>query len=123
LVRVWDTKSSSLIYEGRRYEFCYFISRGSDFANIHSINFDQTSRFVVVSSDKETVHVFKIGIKRTALVKFSVNSDKSSQCVFLENEGGRKRVLAVYGDGGAYVVSFEDDEVGGSKKDMFKILK
>jgi hypothetical protein len=97
--------------------------RGSDFARIQCINFDHASRFLVVSSDKETVHVFKIGGMKTALVKFGVKSDKASQCVFLEEEGGRKRVLAVYGDGGAYVVSFEADGRGGSKKEVFKILK
>jgi WD40 repeat protein len=115
LVRVWDTKSSSLIYEGRR---------GSDFARIQCINFDVSSKILVVSSDKETVHVFKVGGSRTAIVKFRhVKSGQSSECVFLEASGGRRRVLVVYGDGGAYIVGFEEGGDGSVKKEVYKILK
>ena len=51
LVRIFDTNSGELVQELRR---------GADKAEIFSIAFDATSQWLAVSSDKGTVHVFKL---------------------------------------------------------------
>ena len=51
LIRLFDTSTGENIQELRR---------GSDNAEIYSIAFDNTNRFLAVSSDKKTVHIFII---------------------------------------------------------------
>jgi len=52
LIRIWDTASSEKLQELRR---------GADQANIQSLCFSpKTSKWLAVSSDKGTVHIFKI---------------------------------------------------------------
>lgn len=51
LIRVWDVTTGKMLWEFRR---------GTDRAIIWSINFDKESSKIVVSSDKGTVHVFRL---------------------------------------------------------------
>ena len=39
----------------------YEFRRGSNFAHIYSMQFDPQSKHLVVSSNRETVHVFRLG--------------------------------------------------------------
>jgi len=63
LVRIWDTVSGDKLQELRR---------GADVAEIYSICFSKDSKWLTLSSDKNTVHVFaldKIVWDKTAKVK------------------------------------------------------
>jgi WD40 repeat protein len=51
LIRVFDTKTGKLLHELRR---------GAERADIYSISFHPSNQWIVVSSDKGTVHVFKL---------------------------------------------------------------
>ena len=51
LIRLFDTSSGEQIQELRR---------GTENAEIYSISFDDTNRFLAVSSDRKTVHIFII---------------------------------------------------------------
>ena len=51
LIRIHNTFDATLVQEVRR---------GSDKAEIYSISFDQTSRFIASTSDKGTCHIFAI---------------------------------------------------------------
>eukprot|EP01114_Cavostelium_apophysatum_P010589 TRINITY_DN2449_c0_g2_i1.p1 TRINITY_DN2449_c0_g2~~TRINITY_DN2449_c0_g2_i1.p1 ORF type:complete len:355 (+),score=66.06 TRINITY_DN2449_c0_g2_i1:178-1242(+) len=51
LIRIFDTKSGSQLQELRR---------GADKAEIYSLSFHQTSKWICVSSDKGTVHIYHI---------------------------------------------------------------
>ena len=51
LVRVYDTQTGALQQELRR---------GADRAVIHSLCFDQLCKYLACSSDKGTVHIFKL---------------------------------------------------------------
>jgi WD40 repeat protein len=51
LIRIFDTSSGELVQELRR---------GADKAEIFSIAFDATSQWLAVSSDKGTIHIFKL---------------------------------------------------------------
>mmetsp|Transcript_94939 Transcript_94939/g.238117 ORF Transcript_94939/g.238117 Transcript_94939/m.238117 type:complete len:494 (+) Transcript_94939:232-1713(+) len=61
IVRVYDTTSGM-----RRQE----LRRGADRAEIHSLAFSPTGDFLVVSSDKGTIHIFAIG-RPTSVVSSS----------------------------------------------------
>ena len=52
LIRLFDTSTGETL-RGLR--------RGTDSAEIYSINFDKTSQYVLVTSSKGTVHIFNIG--------------------------------------------------------------
>ena len=41
--------------------------RGSDKAEIYSIAFDRNSTFIACSSDKGTIHIFKVALGKVAL--------------------------------------------------------
>ena len=51
LIRVFDTQNSQLLQELRR---------GADRAEIYSLSFNNSSRYVCVSSDKGTLHIFQL---------------------------------------------------------------
>jgi len=51
LIRLWDALNGEKWAEFRR---------GSDQASISHLVFDDESKFITVSSDKDTVHVFKV---------------------------------------------------------------
>jgi len=55
IIRVFDV-SANQDAPTKLYEF----RRGSNFARIHSMRFDPASQHLVVSSNRETVHVFKL---------------------------------------------------------------
>jgi WD40 repeat protein len=54
LIRVWDTRTGVQLQELRR---------GMNAAEIYSIAFNDTSRWLAVSSDKNTIHVFSLESK------------------------------------------------------------
>jgi len=56
LIRVFDLKTAQLIREFRR---------GSDHAKIYSITFDAESKFLAVTSDKGTAHIYDLTIPPT----------------------------------------------------------
>ena len=58
LIRLFDTSTGACL-KGLR--------RGNDSAEIYSINFDKTSQYVLITSNKGTVHIFNIG--KSKLVK------------------------------------------------------
>lgn len=51
LVRIWDVDTMNKLAEVRR---------GSDYANIQSVYFSDDSKFLIVSSDKSTVHIYSL---------------------------------------------------------------
>jgi WD40 repeat protein len=65
LIRLFDTSTGDAIQELRR---------GTENAEIYSIAFDNTNRFLAVSSDRKTVHIFII--------------NKEDKVELSENEGG-----------------------------------
>lgn len=60
LVRVFATESGSLAQELRR---------GTDKADLQSVAFDASARWLACTSDKATVHVFSLGLARKAVYK------------------------------------------------------
>ena len=58
IIRVWDSTNR----QGRINKLAE-LRRGSDSATIHCINFSSDSQFLVVSSDKGTVHVFALQVR------------------------------------------------------------
>lgn len=118
LLRVHHTSSRKLIAEFRR---------GSDCANIYSINFSMDSAFLCCSSDKGTVHIFAIndqklnkksslapvgmlGIRMGSYVEsqwgvaqFSLPSETPCVCAFV---GDKKSVVAVCMDGSLHKYGF-----------------
>ncbi|XP_055819864.1 autophagy-related protein 18a-like [Solanum dulcamara] len=53
LIRIFSTQDGTLLQEVRR---------GADRAEIHSVSFDPTAQWLAVSSDKGTVHVFRLKV-------------------------------------------------------------
>jgi WD40 repeat protein len=51
LVRIFDTETKNQIYEFRR---------GSDYANIQNIYFSDDSKFLLISSDRSTLHIYSL---------------------------------------------------------------
>ncbi|KAF9353353.1 autophagy protein [Mortierella sp. AD094] len=52
VVRIWSIPNAQRLYQFRR---------GSQSARIHSLSFNMTSTLLCVSSDTDTVHIFKLG--------------------------------------------------------------
>jgi len=67
LIRVWDTTTGEKLQELRR---------GADQAEIQSLCFSPTSKWLAVSSDKGTIHIFKVR-------KPNIKDDKEK---FVENQ-------------------------------------
>ena len=72
LVRVFDTKSGSLLHEFRR---------GANPANIFCINFNQDSSMLCVASDHGTVHIFALEDVRKNRQSRSVAAADECVCV------------------------------------------
>lgn len=51
LIRIFETEEGAPLQEVRR---------GSDKAEIYSITFDKSSRWIACSSDKGTIHIFTV---------------------------------------------------------------
>lgn len=51
MIRLWDTENGSKVQELRR---------GKDPANIYFLSFDPLSKYLSVSSDKGTIHIFAV---------------------------------------------------------------
>lgn len=124
LIRIYDTDTSQLIQELRR---------GAESAEIYCISFDKTGKYLAVSSDRKTVHIFFInseesGVNRQSVfggvanffgvgkhyfnsewsfAKFKINSPKSICCFGPENT-----IIVVTYDGKYYQASF-DSSTGG----------
>ncbi|KAF9113261.1 autophagy protein [Mortierella sp. AM989] len=52
VIRIWSIPNAQRLYQFRR---------GSQAARIHSLSFNMTSTLLCVSSDTDTVHIFKLG--------------------------------------------------------------
>jgi WD repeat-containing protein 45 len=61
LIRVFDLKNSKLVHEFRR---------GIDMARINNICFDPTSKYLIVSSNKGTIHIYSLETTQTNTKSF-----------------------------------------------------
>ena len=81
LIRLFDTSTGSFL-KGLR--------RGNDSAEIYSINFDKTSQYVLITSNKGTVHIFNIGkskiVKNPKSFLSSLAPYLNLQNTYLDNE-------------------------------------
>ena len=81
LIRLFDTATGAFI-KGLR--------RGNDSADIYSINFDKTSQYVLITSNKGTVHIFNIGkskvVKNPKSFLSSLAPYLNMQNTYLDNE-------------------------------------
>ena len=81
LIRLFDTSTGAFL-KGLR--------RGNDSAEIYSINFDKTSQYVLITSNKGTVHIFNIGkskiVKNPKSFLSSLAPYLNLQNTYLDNE-------------------------------------
>jgi WD40 repeat protein len=82
IIRIYSTEDGDLLKELRR---------GTDYAEIYSLNFDLSSQFLICSSSKGTVHIFNIkennsGIKNQKSFLSSIGSYLKIQNDYLKNE-------------------------------------
>ena len=81
ILRLFSTSTGTLLKELRR---------GTDFAEIYSINFDKSSKYVLISSSKGTIHIFNVTKNDTAKNPKSILSSIAPylkmQNSFLDNE-------------------------------------
>jgi len=120
LIRIWDTKTGKQVKEFRR---------GTDRAAINCINFSKDTKFLCVSSNKGTIHIFALegetraeetegggrvwsnflGIGkplwRWSTAQFHV-TDPQSICCFGEDNS----VVVVCSDGNFYKYHFDDEK-------------
>ena len=81
LIRLFDTSTGAFL-KGLR--------RGNDSADIYSINFDKSSRYVLITSNKGTVHIFNMGknklVKNPKSFLSSLAPYLNMQNTYLDNE-------------------------------------
>lgn len=81
IIRLFSTKEGTLLKEFRR---------GTDFAEIYSLNFDLNSQFLICSSSKGTIHIFNVkenkGVKNPKSFLSSLGSYLNIQNDYLKNE-------------------------------------
>jgi WD40 repeat protein len=126
LIRVFDTSKRQRVVELRR---------GADAATLYCIAFSHDSDFLVVSSDKGTVHIFalkdthlnrrshfsSIGFahqyvdSQWALAKFTIAAECACICAF----GPGQAVYAICVDGTFHKYNFTPD--GGCLRDSFDV--
>eukprot|EP01096_Ripella_sp_DP13-Kostka_P017064 TRINITY_DN8626_c0_g1_i1.p1 TRINITY_DN8626_c0_g1~~TRINITY_DN8626_c0_g1_i1.p1 ORF type:complete len:339 (-),score=109.82 TRINITY_DN8626_c0_g1_i1:21-1037(-) len=128
LIRVWDTTNGQLMCEFRR---------GSERAKIYSIAFHRNSRWIVVSSDKSTIHIFDTTQRVTAapsggsrsffksildskptFAQFRLNLPESTQslCAFGQDD---RTVIVVCSDGNYYRYEFDPVKGGDAQQKGF----
>lgn len=75
LIRIYNTTDGSLIQELRR---------GSEKADIYSIGFDLQSNYIIVASDRGTVHLFAIskGVINPSSAKKEIKNQTSMYLLF-----------------------------------------
>ena len=78
LIRIWSTQDGKLLQEVRR---------GTDKAEIYSIVFDKINKWIAVSSDKHTIHLFAVDLKRDGIPLKDENEDDQAPP---EGAGGNK---------------------------------
>ena len=69
LIRLFDTSTGEAIQELRR---------GSENADIFSIAFDDANKFLAVSSDRKTIHIFIININKEEKIEKNENNENSA---------------------------------------------
>ena len=81
IIRLFNTTTGYLLKELRR---------GTDFAEIYSLNFDKTSQYILCSSSKGTVHIFNVysnkAVKNPKSILSSFGSILNLQNTYLDNE-------------------------------------
>ena len=81
IIRLFNTSNGNLLKELRR---------GTDFAEIYSLNFDPTSQYILCSSSKGTIHVFNIrknkNVKNPKSFLSSIAPLLNLQNTYLDNE-------------------------------------
>ena len=81
ILRLFSTSTGALLKELRR---------GTDFAEIYYINFDKSSKYVLCSSSKGTVHIFNVtkndAVKNPKSILSSIAPYFKMQNSFLDNE-------------------------------------
>ena len=81
ILRLFSTSTGNLLKELRR---------GTDFAEIYSINFDKSSKYVLISSSKGTIHIFNVTkndtVKNPKSILSSIAPYLKMQNSFLDNE-------------------------------------
>ena len=81
ILRLFSTSTGTLLKELRR---------GTDFAEIYSINFDKSSKYVLISSSKGTIHIFNVTkndtVKNPKSILSSIAPYLKMQNSFLDNE-------------------------------------
>ena len=81
IIRLFNTSNGSLLKELRR---------GTDFAEIYSLNFDKTSQYILCSSSKGTVHIFNVvknkAVKNPKSILSSIAPYLNLQNSILDNE-------------------------------------
>lgn len=127
LVRVWDSLRKDLIIELRR---------GADPATVYCITFSRDSKYLCVSSDKGTVHIFAIkdthlnrrstfskmgflgnyGDSQWAMATFTVPPECACVCAF----GRKSSVIAVCMDGTFHKYVFTPD--GSCNREAFDVF-
>ena len=69
LIRLFDTSNGEPLQELRR---------GSENADIFSIAFDDSNKFLAVSSDRKTIHIFIININKEEKIEKNENNENSA---------------------------------------------
>ena len=81
IIRLFSTKKEELVKELRR---------GTDYAEIYSLNFDKNSQYLICGSSKGTIHIFNVkeneGIKNPKSYFSSIGSYLNIKNDYLSNE-------------------------------------
>ncbi|KAJ3210879.1 hypothetical protein HK099_008154 [Clydaea vesicula] len=78
IIRVFCTKSGTLLNEFRRgYDCCF----------IHCLSFNKDSQWILCSSDKETIHVFEMKEKENSAALNYKNNNNPPNTTLKNNEG------------------------------------
>ena len=102
IIRLFSTKTGNLIKELRR---------GTDYAEIYSLNFDKNSNYLICGSSKGTIHIFNVkeneGIQNPKSFLSSIGSYLNIQSDYLKNEWSFSHYHIDIK--GKYLVNFTDE--------------